>query len=210
MGVMADIAPPHERGKYVSIVLAGFVKSTSKSCIISFLANIFSRPNAGLSIGPILGGVLSEKLGWRWNFGFLSILSGVVWITFLVAFPETCRNIVENGSKSPRGINASLLALLSQNKSSDTAKAPKPKLHHIPNPLPCLLIVLHKDTALILAVNAIFYVNYICLQASLSPLLTQVYSLSGTDVGLCYLSYGIACALATYGTGHASLSQPPP
>jgi len=97
-GVMADIAPPHERGKYVSVILAGFVKATSKSCFPSFLANIFSRPNAGLSIGPILGGVLFEKLGWRWNFGFLSILSGVVWITFLVAFPETCRNIVETAA----------------------------------------------------------------------------------------------------------------
>jgi predicted MFS family arabinose efflux permease len=151
--------------------------------------------------------VLSEKLGWRWIFGFLSILSGIVWIMFLVAFPETCRIIVGNGSQSPRGINANLLTLLLRRKSTRTIKAPRPKLHHIPNPFPCLLIVFHKDTALILAVNAIFYVNYICLQASLSPLLTDIYSLSGTNVGLCYLSYGIACALATYGTG---LSNPLP
>jgi MFS family permease len=164
-------------------------------------AHTFARPNAGLSIGPILGGVLSEKLGWRWTFGFLSILSGVVWIIFLVGFPETCRNIVGNGSKPPRGINASLLALLSRSTSPKSIKAPRCRLRHIPNPFPCLLIIFHKDTALILAVNAIFYVNYICLQASLSPLLTQIYSLSGTNVGLCYLSYGIACAFATYGTG---------
>jgi energy-coupling factor transporter transmembrane protein EcfT len=154
-----------------------------------------------LSIGPILGGVLSEKLGWRWTFGFLSILSGVVWIIFLVAFPETCRNIVGNGNQTPRGINKNVLSLLSKPKSRNASKAPRIKLHHIPNPFPCLLIIFHKDTALILAINALFYVSYICLQASLSLLLATIYSLSGTNVGLCYLSYGIACALATYGTG---------
>jgi predicted MFS family arabinose efflux permease len=145
--------------------------------------------------------VISQKLGWKWIFGFLSILSGVVWIAFLAIFPETSRKIVGNGSKSPRGINRTLLPKSFTIESSSGGPADPVRIDHIPNPLPSLFVILYKDTAIIEAVNALFYVNYICLQASLSPLLVQKHGLSGTNIGLCYLSYGIACAIATYGTG---------
>ncbi|OAG39945.1 hypothetical protein AYO21_05818 [Fonsecaea monophora] len=68
-GFIADIAPPVERGSYVGI-LQGFT-------------------NSAPCIGPVLGGILTETLSWRWVFWFLSILSGCNLIILLLVVPET-------------------------------------------------------------------------------------------------------------------------
>ena len=70
-----------------------------------------------------------------------------------------------------------------------------------PNPLSSLRIILHKDTALILVANAFFYMNYSCMQASLAPLLMDIYRLNALEVGLTYLPYGIACGVASFLVG---------
>jgi hypothetical protein len=62
----------------------------------------------------------------------------------------------------------------------------------------------HKNTALVLSSNAIFYMKYSCVQASLSPLLMKIYGLNTLQVGLTYLAFGIASALASYGAGKIS------
>ncbi|EXK30374.1 hypothetical protein FOMG_13187 [Fusarium oxysporum f. sp. melonis 26406] len=55
-GVVADITTAGERG--------------------SFIGTIFLFTTMAPSLGPVLGGVLAEKLGWRWIFWFLSIFTG--------------------------------------------------------------------------------------------------------------------------------------
>ncbi|KAI4123830.1 MAG: hypothetical protein LQ341_007145, partial [Variospora aurantia] len=55
-----------------------------------------------------------------------------------------------------------------------------------------------KDTALVLVANAIFYVNYSCLQASLSTLIMDLYGLNALQAGLTYLPYGIACGVTSF------------
>lgn len=61
-----------------------------------------------------------------------------------------------------------------------------------------------KDTALVLVANAIFYVNYSCLQASLSPLMMDLYRLNALEAGLTYLPYGIACGVTSILVGKLS------
>jgi MFS family permease len=43
--------------------------------------------------------------------------------------------------------------------------------------------------------------TYSCVQASLSTLLARIYGLNPIQVGLCYLAYGIGCAISSYGAG---------
>jgi predicted MFS family arabinose efflux permease len=51
--------------------------------------------------------------------------------------------------------------------------------------------------------------NYSCMQASLSPLLMQIYDLNALQVGLTYLAYGVGCDVASYVAGKALLIGSP-
>ncbi len=180
------------------------------------LLNFQSRPNTAPSLGPVLGGVLAQEAGWRWIFGFLSILSGLTFILMFTFFPETSRTVVGNGSIPPHDLNRSLLAYLQKRqRSSDeegnqqdaTGKTLiRPKLR-IPNPLSSLRIIFHKDISLILYANGVFYMNYQCIQASLSTLFMQIYGLDALQAGLCYLPYGIGCTIASYVTGRTKTKR---
>lgn len=68
-GVIADIFPAATRG------LAGGLWAVA--------------PFLGPTIGPLIGGFLSESAGWRWVHGLLAIFSGVVWIAVIFLVPET-------------------------------------------------------------------------------------------------------------------------
>lgn len=121
----------------------------------------------------------------------------------LAFLPETARQIVGNGNVSPSGVNRSLLSCnRSPSAHSKQDRLERPKISaNLLNPLCCLGIVFHKDNALVLFANAIFYMNYSCMQASLSTLLMSIYGLDALQVGLTYLPYGIGCGIASYLAG---------
>ena len=64
---------------------------------------------AAPAIAPVVGGIISLFLGWRWIFWFLTILAVAYLIPFIIIFPETGRNVVGNGSIPPQGWNMSVL-----------------------------------------------------------------------------------------------------
>jgi predicted MFS family arabinose efflux permease len=124
-------------------------------------------------------------------------------ILFLLFLPETGRNVVGNGSKPASGVNMSLLKLLRTRRTPEARhgeSSGRPKVR-VPNPFKSLRIIFHKNTALVLSSNAIFYMKYSCVQASLSPLLMKIYGLNTLQVGLAYLAFGVASAFASYGAG---------
>ena len=203
INVVADVAPPHERGTYIGAALC-----KPSDCTCSCTLTYHQRPNTAPSLGPVLGGLLTQQASWRWIFWFLGILSALCIFMIAVCLPETGRTIVGNGSIPARGINRSLLFCIRQTPADsgggvDTAST-KPAFR-IPNPTTCLQIVFHKDTALVLFANAVFYMTYSCIQACLSPLLMELYGLDALKVGLTYLPYGIGCGVASYTTGDISV-----
>jgi multidrug resistance protein len=144
--VVADISSTAERGKYMGIVGAGI--------------------NVGPALGPVLGGILSQYLGWPAIFWFCAIFSGVWMIPFILSAPETCRKVVGNGSIAPPKWNRSLLDLYSHRGDVTSQNIPKQKLK-FPNPLKTLYIVFEKEMAIILCINAIIYLAFILVAATL-------------------------------------------
>jgi len=52
----------------------------------------------GATMGSVIGGYISEDIGWRWNFGLAAIVLGILWFGFFLFLPETVyiRNIKYN------------------------------------------------------------------------------------------------------------------
>ncbi|PLB47695.1 MFS general substrate transporter [Aspergillus steynii IBT 23096] len=188
-GVVSDIATADKRGSYIGFVTAGTV--------------------LGPSIGPVVGGLLSQYLGWRAIFWFLTIMGGVFLVQFLLFFPETSRRIVGNGSLPPQKWNLSAIDSLKAHNSKDPSPTPEPNTNassrpkfHSPNPLPALRILFEKDTSLLLFINAILFAGYYDLTASMPYLLAQIYNYNDMQVGLCYIPIGAGCFIAAYLTGY--------
>ncbi|KAJ4270253.1 hypothetical protein NW762_001929 [Fusarium torreyae] len=179
--VVADISSTAERGKYMGIVGAGI--------------------NVGPALGPVLGGILSQYLGWPAIFWFCAIFSVAWLIPFVLSAPETCRNVVGNGSIAPQRWNRSLLDLCWHHGDATAQNVPKRKLK-FPNPLKTLYIVFEKEMAIILFINAIIYIAFILVAATLSTLFKDIYGYDDLQVGLCYLPYGFGCAVAVVGQGY--------
>ena len=180
-GVISDIAAPHERGGYVGLAHIGF--------------------NSGPSLGPVIGGALTELVGWRWVFWFLVCLSALVFLLLAFLLPETNRLLVGNGRARATGLNLSLLKrinIFTHHTNQDGLMMQRPMLR-VPNPLVSLRLIFHRETAIILLINALFYMKYSCVQASLGSLFQDIYGLTVFQSGLCYLAFGFACAIASWG-----------
>lgn len=172
----------------------------------------------GPALGPVIGGVLTQFLGWRAIFWFLVIISGLWLIPYTLTVPETGRNVVGNGDVPPQGWNMSIIEWLrfrKQEKAADgltrTATAENRRLAQAelakhrklrwPNPLKTIHIIMEKDVGVVLLYNAIIYTAFYDVMASLPRLLEDVYHFNNLQVGLCYIPFGCGCAMASYFNG---------
>ena len=179
-GVVADIATSAERGKYIGYVSFG--------------------PMSAPALAPILGGVLSQFLGWRAIFWFLTIMAVVYLLVFIVSFPETGRKVVGDGSVPPPGWNMSLLNYLetkkiaqSEEPSRTVARAEKLKAQEElgrhrklrwPNPLRTIHILLEKDVGLLLLYNSLVYTAFYAITASIPYVFAQTYGFNDLQIGV--------------------------
>lgn len=133
------------------------------------------------------------------------ILSGVHFIALVLFFPETSRKIIQNGTLQPRGINRTLISLLTKGRlrNSDKPRQERSSRVHIPNPLACIRMLFHKGSFSVILVGSIYYTVSRTLGASLSAQCIDVYKLNYLDAGLIYLPSGIAGMISSYLTGEA-------
>lgn len=199
-GVIADITTPADRGAYVGF-LFGF--TTGAPCV-----------------GPLLGGVISQEVSWRWVFWGLCIFAGLQFIAALILFPETGREIVGNGSVRPKHlINRSLLSTYKsyQRKKSksnaqeemesqdetlvETPERTKSWKQYIPNPFTCLSTLRQKATVIIIITGSIQYTVYSVLGTSIATELAIRYGQNPLMTSLDYLPAGIGGVIASLQTG---------
>lgn len=180
-GVVSDVATASQRGSYMGFVTAGSL--------------------LGPSVGPVIGGLLSQYLGWRAIFWFLVIFSGAFLAPFLVFFPETARNVVGDGSQPPQKWNMSLISCLESRKAREeglaTPTSPQRQKLRFPNPFRTLAIVFQKDTSIILFCNAILFAGFYDVSATIPSIYLELYGLDDLQIGLCYIPFGLGAAIAS-------------
>ena len=196
-GVVADISTSSERGKYTGIVGAGTMM--------------------GPALGPVIGGILAQFLGWRSIFWFLVIVAGGFLIPFTLTVPETSRNVVGNGSIPPQGWNMTALEWLRLRKEqkpesglsrTETAGrrlaqaelARGQKLRFL-NPLKTIQIIMEKDAAVVLFYNSLIYTAFYDIMASILQLFQEIYHFNDLQIGLCYIPFRCGCALTSFING---------
>ncbi|KZF25531.1 MFS general substrate transporter [Xylona heveae TC161] len=201
-GVVADIATTAERGTFMGIASMG--------------------PMVAPALAPVLGGILSQYLGWRSMFWFLVIMAGAYLVIFLAFQPETGRNVVGNGSVPPQGWNMSLLNYLEvrkRPKSADgtelsrtasreeqrlaQAELAKKRRLRWPNPLNALSVIVQVDVGMLLFYNSLVYTAYYCITTSVTSTFSDIYGFDDFQIGLCFIPMGVGCFCAPLLNGRA-------
>lgn len=197
-GVVADVSTSAERGTYMGIVGAGTMM--------------------GPALGPVIGGILAQFLGWRSIFWFLVIVAACFLIPYALTVPETGRNVVGNGSVPPQGWNRTVLEWYQEHKAekaldglsrSTTAEGRRLAQEELargrklrwPNPLKTIHIIMEKDMAVVLFYNALIYTAFYDVVASIPQLFQEIYKFNDLQIGLCYIPFGAGCAVASFING---------
>ncbi|KAH6631002.1 major facilitator superfamily domain-containing protein [Chaetomium sp. MPI-SDFR-AT-0129] len=187
-GIVADITTVAERGSYVG--------------------SLIFFTGAAPSFGPVIAGVLAQRLGWRWIFWFLAIITGTYLILIALFLPETQRKLVGNGSTPARGVHKSLFDCFTEDRrtkpaqlADDVPRMAKRRMCRFPNPFKCIPMLFKKGNLVVIVIGSITYTVKMTLQTSLAAQCIEIYNLDYLQAGLVYLPSGVGGALAAYSTG---------
>lgn len=186
-GVVGDITTREDRGGYLGIYQAGLL--------------------CPVAIGPILGGIFSQTLGWRAIFWFLTIYSGVFLLALFFLLPETLRSLVGSGSIPAKGLASSPIAYIQRRRTaavasrdiSSTAQISKKKSPV--NILGPLRMIVGLEVTYITFFVAIAYTAWQVIITVMSTLFKSTYGLTDLQIGLTFISNGFGCVLGTLTTG---------
>ena len=194
--VVADITTSAERGQYI-----GFV---TLSAIL------------GPSLGPLIGGALTDSLGWRSIFWFLTICAGVYLVLIVLFFPETCRPIVDDGAVRPPKAYETLWQLL---KDSHQRNSSGSQLQILPptaregnttkstlgakHLLTSLALLWDKEIGLLLAYGGLIYSGINAISAALPSQFTEIYGFNSLEIGLMFLPMAAGSVVAVAAAGKA-------
>jgi MFS family permease len=171
---------------------------------IASLGSIFAP-----SLGPIIGGLLSQYLGWPSIFWFLAIAATAFFVPFLLFFPETCRAVVGDGSvRAPRA-NQTLFQCLTQRRKGEdeeigsereTASTEKRRIN-LPNPLATLRILFQLPVSLIMLGNGIVFASYYAVMSSIPSQFEITYELNDLQIGLAFIPAGLGTLCSAFMNG---------
>ncbi|ORY97648.1 putative multidrug transporter [Syncephalastrum racemosum] len=195
-GVIADVTHPSKRGGYLGWYSLGW--------------------NLGPVVGPAIGGVVSQYLGWRWIFWLLAITGGVHWLILGFCLPETLRKLVGNGSgycnptpyewwchrrevkqKSDEEKADSDLKNDTFKKPENTMTRRQTWLQWLLDPLQPLLYAKEKDILILLIFYSVQYAACYTVTTSMPVLFGELYGLNDILIGISYFPNGAGCIVGS-------------
>lgn len=198
---LADIYEPHQRGTMMGVY--------------------YSAPLLGPSLGPILGGALTQGLSWRAVFWFLCVWGGMIFFAFLFLFKDTFRkersvtyqNVLncrlrEQQSSEANDESRDISKSKEDGENQTTSKDIEAQRTVIPasaikdvelsmsdvNPFPAyLLIVSRKNNLLILIASGLTFAFSFSITYTCARTLSMYYDYNALKTGLVLLAYGVGC-----------------
>lgn len=189
-GLVGDMVTSAERGSYIAFASLGGM--------------------LGPSLSPIIGGLISQYLDWHWLFWVLLILSGVFFLFLFLFLPETCRNVVGDGSIPPPPMMSSVTDYIRHRRRKKRGEAATPeeiaevrKNHafRFPSPLPTLKVVTDLETGAILLVTGLMYAGFYAVMTGATASFHDVYHFNNIQTALMYLPLGIGGICSAFTTG---------
>uniref|UniRef100_A0A0D2Y2C1 Major facilitator superfamily (MFS) profile domain-containing protein n=1 Tax=Fusarium oxysporum (strain Fo5176) TaxID=660025 RepID=A0A0D2Y2C1_FUSOF len=159
------------------------------------------------------GGVLAEFLGWRSIFWFLAIFAGVTIVLLALFYPETCREIVGDGSiKAPLVYRSVWQILVSRRKRSGSernglsrqgsrASTVKKFKFKFPNVLDSILMLFEKETGFLLGFSSICFAGFYCIATAMPTLFKEIYGYNELEIGLTFLPMAAGSVIAAFIVG---------
>ncbi|KAL9109434.1 MAG: hypothetical protein Q9227_005942 [Pyrenula ochraceoflavens] len=190
--VITDCITSAERGHYIGYTAVGSV--------------------LGPSLSPLLGGVLSQYLGWRSIFWvrFLAIFGSVLFALNLFFFPETCRKLVGDGSLPPPTWNQSISNYLkTRHRSQDLSLSASPpsnidgrdRRFKLPDLLGSLKVLMDKEQLSLISYYSIAYAVYYAIASTITTQFADIYGLNDLQQGLCFIPISVGSILALVTNG---------
>ncbi|PQE19031.1 MFS multidrug protein [Rutstroemia sp. NJR-2017a WRK4] len=189
-GMVGDIITSSERGTYVAFASLGSI--------------------LGPMVAPVIGGVLGQYAGWHWIFWFLLIFACAVFIPLILFLPETCRNVVDDGSIPPPFLSMNISDHI---RHSRLRKAGIPineeKLLtlrknykiQVPNPLTTLKVATDKEAGILLFAVGLSLACFYAISTGASSQFGSLYHFSQLKVALMFMPVGAGSVLSAFTTG---------
>lgn len=178
IATVIDIVTRGERGKYIAYTTMG--------------------STIGGSLGPVLGGVLTQYLGWRSIFWFLAIFTGFVILLIVLFLRETCRAVVGNGSIPAQPWNKTLISGIT---SVAPAYETKTEFKKRPQIFDSIKIFRDKQMSVLILFWCMVMWGSSIISMSIPTLMTQKYGFNSLQVGLCYIPLATGSITARWSAG---------
>lgn len=185
--VVADIVTSAERGSYAALVAVPVIFAPT--------------------LGPVIGGLLTEFLGWRSIFWFLLIAGAVGFLLIGLAFPETCRAIVGDASaRSPKMYRSVLQAARDRKPLySETANAERARLRGTSGRRAMLWssltsavrVLFTKDRFLLLFYVGLIFSGFNAIATELPTQFKAIYGYDSVMIGVMYIPMAGGAMIST-------------
>ena len=146
----------------------------------------------GQSIGPVFGGILTQTLGFRSIFWFLTILGAIALFLVLMFLPETLRSVAGNGTVRLGGIQKPWIYFIwpqSDVMREQGENAPRPRVT-LGTVLSPLIFLFEKDVFVTLFFGSLVYTVWSMVTSSTTDLLQVRYHLNTLMTGVAFLPNG--------------------
>lgn len=171
-GVIADMFVPAQRGKAVSIYSMGIL--------------------FGPILGPICGGFIAQRAGWRWDMWVVLIVGGLLTVALFVFNRETYHAVLLNRKteRLRKELNRPELRNIMTHEKDAAVLSP---LHILGNGITRPLKMLTRSPIVLLCslyMSFLFGLLFL-LFTTITPVFIQTYGWSPEITGLAYLGIGI-------------------